>query len=67
MHGINVQRFKIEAQIIEYVNEDHICDLFHTILCFEFWSFFLRFFFVKDYFCNIINLDSHDKYNRFSF
>jgi hypothetical protein len=45
VHGISVQRFEIEAQKIEYVNEDHICDLFHTILCFEFWSFSYTIFF----------------------
>jgi hypothetical protein len=68
VHGISVQRFEIEAQKFEYVNENNICDLFHTILCFEFWSFFYtNSFFAKDYFCNIINLDNHDKYNRLSF
>ncbi len=46
MHGISVQRFGIGAQKIEYVNEDNICDLFHTILCFEFWSFFYTNFFL---------------------
>jgi hypothetical protein len=46
VHGISVQRFGIGAQKIEYVNEDNICDLFHTILCFEFWSFFYTNFFL---------------------
>jgi hypothetical protein len=31
LHGMSVQKFKIEAQKFEYVNENHICDLFHTI------------------------------------
>jgi hypothetical protein len=43
-----------------------ICSIPSYVL--NFGHFFHCFFvFAKDYFCDIINLDSHDKYNRSSF